>query len=1362
MWFRRFRSKRSARKYSCKPTLERLEERTVPTATWNNFGGDAQHTDVAQVAAQPIDKLLWQMPLDLAPWGYIHYGDPIFTPNNVVVVPIKVTWDANNQNATDFIDVGFNDVTGAVLWSTAPMGSITGASNVGSTIVLSTNNTNGLADGDYVTIGDMRGDTAANTGSSNKTYQISNVTSTSFTLDNVTGNGTYTGGGLWVLPTASSTAASYIEPAYNWLPPDQAAYDPVTDRVYFPGPGGTIEYISNPDTATGVVTPVQEAFYGISNYTTNPSGYNASIYINTPLTVDAQGNIYFGYAITGSNPSNIKEGGIARISSTGAAKSVSAFAAADTAGQAPSDDGNWVAALGSASALSNDGSIVYFAVDDSGYGLGGDESNAYLVGLNSSTFQPQYSVRLYDPATGNGVPGTGVQTSGNGADLIDESTASPMVAPDGSIFMGVFGSNYDGSRGSLLHFSGDLQTEYIPGAFGWDDTPSIIPTSMVPSYTGSSSYLILSKYNNYANAETGGSGGNGVNEIAVLDPYASQPDPNNDPQPNGQPMPVMKQILTFASPSPDIPNINGGDPDAVREWCTNGTAVDPAADSIFVNDEDGYTYEWNLSSNTITHTVEVSKGYGVPYTPTAISPNGEVFSDNGGALFALGGYSNYSITTVSSANPAVYGTPITLTTTLASTSGGATPTGQITYTAYAGANNPFNYDTTAIDLGPAANIINGVATLTLSATQLPAGHYHIIASYSGDSNYAAGQTTIVLPILETVTTAVSASADSVAKGTSVTFTATVTPNGTSSDVVQNGTGSSSYWVPIGSVTFMDGSTVLGTVGLNPLETGGPNGNGTYPSSYIQQVSFTTSSLPVGNHAITAVYSGDQNFDGGSSAVYEETVNGTTTSVTSTPNPSVYGQKVTFTATVTATVSGFGNPTGTVTFFDGTEKLGTATVNSTTGKAIFTTAALPAGSDSITASYSGNTNLAPSTSAAYTQTVNKDNSTTTITSKTSQSVYGQKVTFTAVVKAQSPGSGTATGTVTFYDGSTALGTAVLSSGKASFTTKAFALTLGDNSITATYNGDANFNASTSTALNVTVNQDTTSSKVTTLTNPAVVGQSVTFTATVTANSPGSGVPTGTVIFYDGTSQIGTGTLNSSGKATLTLSSLALGSHSITLSYSGDTNYKASTSAVFSETIDQAATKTVVTSSHNPSVFGQSVTFTAKVTVKSPGSGVPTGTVIFYDGTTQIGTGTLNSSGQATLITSSLAVGSHSIKAVFQGDTNFTSSTSAILTQKVNKASTTTALTSSSNPVAPDTQVTFTATVLPKAPGGGMPTGSVTFYDGTTVLGTMNLNGSGQASWTASWSTAGKHSIKAVYSGDGDFLSSTSALLTETIS
>jgi len=829
------------------PALEFLEDRLAPSANWNNFGGNAQHTDIASVPAQPIDQLLWSTPLDLNPWGAVHYGDPVFTGNNTVIVPIKVTWDGTTQGATNFYEEGINDVTGAVLWSTAPTGSITAASNTSPIVITSPNN--GLSTGDVVTIGGVLGNTAVNATYSNPTWTITVLTPNTFSLNGSMGNGTYTGGGTWEFTTASSSSTSYIEPQYNWLPPNQAVYDPVTNRAYFPGPGGTIDYISNPDTSRGVVTPVQEAFYGTSNYTANESAYNSSIYINTPLTVDTLGNVYFGYEVTGSNPSGITEGGIARISASGAVAYELAFAAAASDGQTPTDDGNWTAAMGSAPALSNNGSVLYLGVDDGGYSLSGGEYNSYLVGLNSTTLAPVYSVRLLDPTSGSGVPSSGVQTTGNGAGVIDVSSASPMVAPDGSVFFGVFGSNYNGSRGFLLHFAGNLATEYTPGAFGWDDTASIIPTSMVPSYTGTSSYLILSKYNNYANAEVGEPyGGNGVDQIAILDPYATQPDPNYDPQPNGQVMPVMKEIMTYASPSPDLNNVNGGDPNAVREWCTNGTAVDPATDSVFVNNEDGYTYEWNLGTGTITNAVEITLGYGVPYTPTALSPNGEAFSDNGGTLFALGGYSNYTINTVPSADPAVVGNPITFTTTLASTSGGPTPTGSITYSYTSGANNPMNTPGSIVILGTVP-LVNGVASYT--ATGLPAAHYHVVASYSGDSNYAVGQTTLVQPILANTTTSVTSSANPSNFGSSVTFTATVTPTSTS-------------FVPLGTVTFMDGSTVLGTASLNSLETG------PYSLAY-NQATFTTSSLPVGSDAITAVYNGDQNFEGSTSSALIQTV-----------------------------------------------------------------------------------------------------------------------------------------------------------------------------------------------------------------------------------------------------------------------------------------------------------------------------------------------------------------------------------------------------------------------------------------------------------------------------------------------------------
>ncbi len=279
------------------------------------------------------------------------------------------------------------------------------------------------------------------------------------------------------------------------------------------------------------------------------------------------------------------------------------------------------------------------------------------------------------------------------------------------------------------------------------------------------------------------------------------------------------------------------------------------------------------------------------------------------------------------------------------------------------------------------------------------------------------------------------------------------------------------------------------------------------------------------------------------------------------------------------------------------------------------------------------------------------------------------------------------------------------------------------------------------------------------NPSVFGQSVTFTATVTANSPGSGTPTGTVTFDDGATTLGTGTLNGSGVATFSTSALALNSHSITAVYGGDTNFTTSTSTAASQTVDQDGTGSTVSSSANPSVFGQSVTFTATVTADSPGSGTPTGTVTFDDGMTTLGTGTLDGSGVATFSTSDLGVGPHSITAVYDGDANFPTSASSALAQTVGQAATTATVAASANPSEFDQPATFTATVTANAPGSGTPSGMVTFEDGSATLGTETLDGAGQAIFSTSSLSVGSHSITVVYGGDGNFTGGTSSVLTQ---
>jgi hypothetical protein len=287
---------------------------------------------------------------------------------------------------------------------------------------------------------------------------------------------------------------------------------------------------------------------------------------------------------------------------------------------------------------------------------------------------------------------------------------------------------------------------------------------------------------------------------------------------------------------------------------------------------------------------------------------------------------------------------------------------------------------------------------------------------------------------------------------------------------------------------------------------------------------------------------------------------------------------------------------------------------------------------------------------------------------------------------------------------------------------------------------------------TLSQAASSTAISTSLNPSTLGQSVTFTATVTS---GVGTPAGTVTFRDGTTDLGSGMLNAGSQATFTSSALAVGAHSLTAVYSGNTSYFASTSSSLTQTVNQAASSTSLVSSITPSTFGQSVTFTATVTSVV---GTPTGTVASRDGTTILGSATLNASGQATFAYSALTVGTHSITAVYSGDTNFVTSTSTSLTQNVNQAASSTSLVTSVTPSTFGQSVTLTATV---ASGVGTPTGTVTFIDGAANLGSGTVNAGGQATCTYSALTVGTHSLTAVYSGDTNFVASTSNSLTQTV-
>jgi hypothetical protein len=238
------------------------------------------------------------------------------------------------------------------------------------------------------------------------------------------------------------------------------------------------------------------------------------------------------------------------------------------------------------------------------------------------------------------------------------------------------------------------------------------------------------------------------------------------------------------------------------------------------------------------------------------------------------------------------------------------------------------------------------------------------------------------------------------------------------------------------------------------------------------------------------------------------------------------------------------------------------------------------------------------------------------------------------------------------------------------------------------------------------------------------------------------------------------LDASGVATYT-TTLANGGHGIAAIYSGDSTYAGSQGingvTVVSNTPN---TSTSVTSSVSPSQAGQTVTFTVTVFGAKGGGSVPTGTVTLYDGSTVLGTATLQSLNNgfpeagATFTTTALAPGVHNILVVYGGDSTYSGSL-ASLSQTVNGAETTTSLTSSANPSPSGQSVTFTVTVAAVDPSAGTPTGTVSLYDGTTFLGTATLsviNGQVQATFTTAALALGKHEIIAIYSGDSTFADS----------
>jgi hypothetical protein len=331
-------------------------------------------------------------------------------------------------------------------------------------------------------------------------------------------------------------------------------------------------------------------------------------------------------------------------------------------------------------------------------------------------------------------------------------------------------------------------------------------------------------------------------------------------------------------------------------------------------------------------------------------------------------------------------------------------------------------------------------------------------------------------------------------------------------------------------------------------------------------------------------------------------------------------------------------------------------------------------------------------------------------------------------------------VTFDDGATPIGTGTL---VASGTTSAVAtfqtssLAAGTHSITASYGGDANDFTSTSAALSETVNIATSTTSLAASANPSIAGKPLTLTATVATDG---GTAAGAVKFYNGATLLGSGTLNATGVATFTTSTLPVGSYSITANYAGDANDTGSTSAALALSVIQATTGVRLVASSASVQVTAPVTFTATVTGNG---GVPTGSVTFVDGVNTLGSVALNAGGVAVYTTSSLSVGAHTITAVYGGDANDAGSTSSGVTETVTAYATQTSLVASATRMTTDQELTLLTTTA--SASGGAVTGTITYMNGTTSLGTATIGANGAATFSLN-PAAGSYSITAHYSGD----------------
>jgi pro-kumamolisin-like protein/Big-like domain-containing protein len=558
------------------------------------------------------------------------------------------------------------------------------------------------------------------------------------------------------------------------------------------------------------------------------------------------------------------------------------------------------------------------------------------------------------------------------------------------------------------------------------------------------------------------------------------------------------------------------------------------------------------------------------------------------------------------------------------TGGAGTPTGDVAFIASSGSlGDPINptsntfTEEVALQGQSAFGTLNS-GTYSGSINNLPGGSYNVYARYAGDPTFGSS-TSALIPVSVNPETSTTTLGTSSISGSTISPTTTFT-YGQVVWVDAIPRGASNVGVPTGTVTVSDNGNAIATLALNSTGQAFLVAGSISSSSDLDLVVYQNiNGFTGGSHSLTASYSGDSSFNPNTAGPFNFTVNplSVTPTLASGATQITAGSAVQLTASFASSLSAGGNsvnnrtpglsgPTGTVTFTDTTTSavLGTAPVVSTatfTATAVLSTTAITTtGANSITASYSGDSNYAATTSTAVSVTVGTATATSTaVTSSGNPTTLGGRPTFTATI---SGGSTTPTsGTVTFYDGTTVLGTGTVGSAHTATLKVASspAFVGGAHNITAAFGGVATTAAaSTSPVFVENVTLGTTTTQLTNLT-AAGAGKTVTFSAVVTPSSTSATyAPSAGVQFFDGATAIGSPvplyfiSSNNDGyalyEAQYSTSSLSQGTHSITAQYAGDVNYSASTSNA--QTLNIGGTSKGIYSPASGSAFsGTSATF-----------------------------------------------------------------------------------------------------------------------------------------------------------------------------